>query len=162
MPIKHGLRNHALYRVWTRMKNRCYNTNARNYKDYGGRGITICEEWKDDFKTFYDWATNNGWKSKLTIDRIDVNGNYEPSNCRFENKTIQQHNRRKWAGCSSKYTGVSFLKKKQRWTARIVKNYKSKHLGSFKTEIEAAKAYNEAAIKLYGDKANLNVIEETE
>ena len=66
-----------------------------DYKNYGARGIKICDEWKNDFKAFYDWAMSNGYADNLTIDRIDVNGNYEPSNCRWVTKEIQNKNTRR-------------------------------------------------------------------
>lgn len=91
---KHGASNHRLYNTWTNMKQRCYNPNSRDYKNYGERGISICEEWKNDFQAFYSWAMANGYKDNLTIDRIDVNGNYEPSNCRWVTMLVQRHNRR--------------------------------------------------------------------
>lgn len=90
---KHGLRNSRLYIVWNNMKERCYNPNHNHYKHYGARGITICDEWKNDFQSFYDWAMSNDYKEDLTIDRIDVNGNYEPSNCRWITNKEQQRNR---------------------------------------------------------------------
>lgn len=82
-----------LYHRYDRIKERCYNANNVNYKNYGGRGIIMCDEWKNDFMNFYDWAMNNGYRDTLTIDRIDVNGNYEPSNCRWITIKEQQNNK---------------------------------------------------------------------
>ena len=89
---KHSLRHTRIYRIWLLMKNRCLNSKYYLFKNYGGRGITICNEWKNDFVKFYDWSMNNGYNDTLTIDRIDVNGNYEPSNCRWATKLQQQRN----------------------------------------------------------------------
>lgn len=76
------------------MKERCLNSNNRAFHRYGGRGIKICQEWLDDFMVFYNWAINNGYSDKLTLDRIDVNGNYCPENCRFTDMKTQQGNKR--------------------------------------------------------------------
>ena len=76
------------------MKYRCLNKNGRRYKDYGGRGITICDEWKNDFKAFYDWAMANGYKDDLSIDRIDNDKGYYPENCRWATAFEQNHNKR--------------------------------------------------------------------
>lgn len=83
--IKHGLVSTKLYSVYYNMRDRCLNPNCHAYKNYGGRGITICEVWLGDegFINFYHWATNNGYKEGLSIDRINIEGNYEPSNCRW-------------------------------------------------------------------------------
>lgn len=75
------------------MKQRCYNSNTIRYKNYGGRGVTVCDEWKNDFTAFYNWAMANGYKNELTLDRIDVNGNYEPSNCRWATPKEQSNNK---------------------------------------------------------------------
>lgn len=89
----HGLHNEKLYGVWKGMRQRCNNPTSPRYKDYGGRGIIICEEW-NNFKNFYDWAMSNGYKEGLSIDRIDNNNGYNPNNCRFTDRTIQSNNRR--------------------------------------------------------------------
>ena len=88
----HHLTKTRIFRIWDCMKTRCLNKNYTYFKHYGGRGITICDEWKNDFKQFYDWAINNGYAENLTIDRIDVNGNYEPSNCRWVTMKQQRRN----------------------------------------------------------------------
>lgn len=74
---------HPIYRLWTNMKTRCYNKNNHSYETYGRRGITVCEEWLNDFQTFATWAILNGWKEGLQIDRIDNDKGYSPENCHF-------------------------------------------------------------------------------
>ena len=92
--IKHGLTGIGPYNTWNAMKQRCYNPNHQRFQDWGGRGITICDEWKNDFLAFYKWSMANGYKKGLSIDRINNNGNYEPSNCRWVDVKIQNSNKR--------------------------------------------------------------------
>lgn len=92
--IKHNLIKTKLYSVWKSMHQRCLNHNDKEFKNYGGRGISVHTEWKNDFKKFYDWAMQNEYKEGLSIDRIDVNGNYEPNNCRWVDMKTQCRNKR--------------------------------------------------------------------
>ena len=94
MSYKHGLKHTRQYRIWLQMKNRCFNKNTSRYKDYGGRGITVCDEWRNDFKAFYDWSMSNGYSDDLTIDRINNDGDYEPNNCRWVTMKVQNRNSR--------------------------------------------------------------------
>lgn len=91
---KHGMVNTRLYRTWKHMKYRCHNPNEPKFYNYGGRGITVCDEWQT-FTTFCEWALKNGYSDDLTLDRIDVNGNYEPNNCRWVDYKKQANNTRR-------------------------------------------------------------------
>lgn len=90
----HKLSNTRLYNIWCAMKQRCYYSKHKDYHNYGGRGIVVCDEWKNDFKSFYDWSVTHGYLDNLSIDRIDVNGNYEPKNCRWATSQEQRLNQR--------------------------------------------------------------------
>lgn len=92
---KHKGSKTRLYVIYNGIKSRCFNKNNPAYYRYGGRGITMCEEWVNSFELFREWSLNNGYDDKLSIDRIDVNGNYEPNNCRWSTPKEQGNNTRK-------------------------------------------------------------------
>lgn len=115
---KHSLSNHKVYQAWANIVYRCTNKKDKYFKDYGERGITVCNEWKNDFMSFYNWSISNGYIDGLSIDRINNNENYEPDNCRWVNMQLQQRNTRVLRTTNtSGYRGVS-LKDKSKWDCK--------------------------------------------
>jgi len=91
---KHGESKTPLYAVWKSMKSRCNRETSNAYNLYGARGISVCEDWNNDYRTFRDWSMLNGYEAGLTLDRINNDGNYEPTNCRWTDWKTQNNNRR--------------------------------------------------------------------
>lgn len=121
-----------LHAKWHSMKSRC------NTAHYRKRGITICSQWIDSYATFRIWALANGFKPELQLDRIDNDGNYTPENCRWVSHTVNNCNRNKFANNTTGFVGVSWCR--DRYTANVYLEGKSKFLGLFDTAIEAATA----------------------
>lgn len=115
----HGLTNTRIHNIWSAMKQRCYYTKSSHYQSYGAKGIKVCDEWKDNFMNFYNWAINNGYKDNLSIDRIDVNGDYEPTNCRWATNEEQANNK-----TTNRYiTYKGETKTLSEWAKELGKNY---------------------------------------
>lgn len=141
----HNLTQHRLYSIWNSMMQRCYNLKEKSHKDYGARGILVCQKWHNVENFINDM--NSTFKESLTLDRIDVNGNYELSNCRWVTKTIQSRNTQKLRkDNSSGYRGVSWHKRDLVWNAKISVDKKRIHLGYFNTALDGALAYDKYVI----------------
>jgi len=134
----HNLSKTKLYKVWSSMKDRCSNKNNVGYKNYGGRGIRVYDDWITDFISFKEWAIKNGYTENLTIDRINNDGNYEPNNCRWVTPKIQSMNKR-YKPSNSGYLGV-VKNKNNRFVSSVSINNKTINIGSFDTAKEGALA----------------------
>ena len=149
----HGMARTPEYAAWRGMKSRCLNPNRPNYADYGGRGIAVCDRWLESFENFL--ADMGPRPAGMSLDRIDVNGNYEPGNCRWLDATTQQYNKRKLSGTTSRFVGVSL--DGGRWVARApsIPGGPRPGLGRYSTEEEAARARDAYVIE-HGIDAPLN------
>lgn len=144
--LQHGLSKHPLHRVWSTMKNRCYNASAHNYKWYGAKGISVCNKWRKDFKEFYDWAMLNGYEQGLTIDRIKNSQGYCPRNCRFITRPANTSRNRGRINSTntSGHCGVVWDSARNKWLSTIRNDNGLVYLGRFKTKKEAITARKEA------------------
>ena len=142
---KHNCSNNPLYFVFKTMHARCENNHNMEYNNYGGRGITVCDEWADteeDIKTFVKWSEEHGYKRGLQLDRHDNDKGYSPDNCRWVTPSVNTFNRRNIKG---------YKYKNGTWWSYITVNKELITLGYFKTEEEALKARMEAELKYYGE-----------
>ena len=135
-----------LKKVWREMHHRCKTITRKDYKDYGGRGITVCEAW-DAWYTFEKWALNNSYKEGLQLDRQHNNYGYCPDNCQWVGYTEQSVNKRKYKNNTSGFKGVSFNNRTSKFMTYIQVDGKRKHLGSFNSAIEAANSRDQFIIK---------------
>ncbi len=150
-----------LQTIFRGMKERCYLKTSRAYKNYGGRGITVCNEWLDDKNNFINWSLLNGYSDLLSIDRINNDKGYSPKNCRYVNRNIQARNTRKiMLTNTSGYRGVS--KKGNKWSSSIRIKYILYTLGNWNTPLEAAKAYDYFILKNNLEHTINNVLKKNE
>lgn len=132
-----------LYTKYNSMKQRCYYKKGKRYSKYGGRGIVVCESWLNDFKSFHDWAICSGYKKGLSLDRINNDGNYEPSNCRWTTMSVQNRNTSKlYVHNTSGYRGVTFEKRSNKFVAQININNKNIYIGKNKCRLACAYMYD--------------------
>lgn len=139
---KHNCSKERLHTIWNSIIQRCNNEKSHAFRDYGGRNISICKKWKENFLAFKKWALENGYKENLEIDRIDNNGNYEPSNCRWTTRNIQCRNTRLSRANTSGYRGVTYNKISKKFKVKIVVNSKAIHLGYYTCRLAGAYAYD--------------------
>ncbi len=136
----HGLHSHKLYKTWQNLIQRCNNPKRKDYKDYGGRGIIVCEEWLD-VTIFIAWCESTHPNTKgYTLDRINNELGYFPENCRWADSTTQALNQRKYKNNTSGFTGITKKKHGKSWLAQIRILNTNKHIGSFPTIEEAVQA----------------------
>lgn len=141
----HGESKHRLYGTWSQMMSRCYNETNEAYSYYGGRGITVCDEWHIVANFIADMEST--YKEDLTIDRIDGDKGYCPDNCRWESRSTQAQNTRAISKKNtSGFRGVYFHKKREKYAATICSSGKRVHIGYFDTALDAGKAYNKYVV----------------
>ena len=147
--FKHGLYKHRLHAVRTTLIGRCYNINSHRYENYGARGITVCDEWRVDFKSFYDYVMSlpNAMKKGYTLDRRNNDGNYEPWNMRWATPHEQAVNQRKYSNNTSGYIGVRFRTDNRKWVAYISVRHERITVGHFETLEESVIARNNYIIQ---------------
>lgn len=146
---KNGCRE-KLYSVWAGIHQRCDNPHNTAYHNYGGRGIVMCSQWRESYPCFREWAYQNGYEEGLQIDRINNDGNYEPSNCRFVSPTTNAQNRRVQKSNTSGYSGVEYRAKQNDYRVTISVNNSHQHIGVYSSLEEAIEARKQAELKYWG------------
>lgn len=152
----HKMTGSRLYYIWKGMKARCYIESHSRYEQYGARGITVCDEWRDDFKAFSDWAIENGYdenalRNECTLERKDVNGNYSPENCCWANATTQCINQNLRKDNKTGIKGINWDKQSHRWQAQLQINKKKVLNEFFDNFDDAVKARKDAERKYFGE-----------
>lgn len=145
--ISHGKSTHKLYFTYKNMIARCHNPRATQFNDYGGRGISVCDEWRNNICSFIDWCNLNGWDKGLQIDRKDNDGNYSPSNCRFVTSRDNSLNTRIQSNNKSGYVGVCFDKSSGKYTSSLTIKGKKECFGRHDSIRSAVEARNEYIVK---------------
>ena len=149
------MKRERLENIYHGMKQRCYYPKHRAYHRYGGRGISVCDEWKDSSKAFFKWARENGYQDHLTLDRIDNDGNYEPSNCRWISRREQCYNRK--TKSNTGVVGVCYSKSKMRYETYIRINGILRHLGNPQS-LEEAIALRKKAEEDVANQTHLHIM----
>lgn len=152
----HKMTSSRLYLIWKGMKARCYIKSHNHYDIYGARGITVCDEWINDFQAFYDWAIQNGYnenalRNECMLERKDVNGDYSPENCCWANATVQCINQNLRKDNKTGIKGVNWDKKSNKWQAQLQINKKKVLNKYFDNFDDAVKARREAELKYFGE-----------